>query len=152
MRRHDPLKYGGTVHTKRHTAESKPSPQVALAPQTPLPNVALTILHAVGKATERQRRFHRLSPISDRRRTLPEAVAASHSRSFLRFDASYLERCGPCCRRRICLWHGCILQRTARHGPNPQLLKGLVSQSTRIILPHAVNESLTNNDVNESMN
>jgi hypothetical protein len=35
------------------------------------------------------------------------------------------------------------------HGPNPQLLKGLVSQSTRIVLPHVVNESLTNNDVNE---
>jgi len=35
------------------------------------------------------------------------------------------------------------------HGPNPQLLKGLVVQSTRIVLPHVVNESLTNNDVNE---
>jgi hypothetical protein len=35
------------------------------------------------------------------------------------------------------------------HGPNPQLLKGLVAQSTRIVLPHVVNESLTNNDVNE---
>ena len=35
------------------------------------------------------------------------------------------------------------------HGAKPQLLKGLVVQSTRIVLPHAVNKSLTNNDVNE---
>jgi len=34
------------------------------------------------------------------------------------------------------------------HGPNPHL-KGLVVQSTRIVLPHVVNESPTNNDVNE---
>src|SRR5208283_4735580 len=48
VRRHDPLKYGGTAHTERHTAESKPSPQVAPAPQKPLPNVALTVLPSVG--------------------------------------------------------------------------------------------------------